>query len=290
MRQRGRIRRRITVLRRREHHTRAIGRPYAGHIAAGRPGRAIESRRGHECRARKQVPHRPCRQVQRHQVRLAVVQPVVPIANRKALIHPRVVLPPFPLRRGLLVGLLARRSPIHTARKHQRFPVGRPRRVPRPRAQRRDPLGLAPRRNIQQVKLCLIVSVALGRKHDPRRIGRPTGPALRPARECDLPRCRRAIGSHQPQVRTRVLGIIRGLPHAEYRPLAVRTRHRRPHLLHLPHLLVRNRGLRLEHGRRHNQPGDERGSQLPHMPVVYGYRPSTVKVSTTFPGSPPNIP
>ncbi len=110
-----------------KHDCLAVGSPDGGQFLAGLAFRAAETGLGRELGAGKQVARLGAgARVLHEEVRLALVEPVVPVVDRETLVHVRVVLAVLRRLRGLLVGVVIRRAGIDFAHEEQLLPVGTP--------------------------------------------------------------------------------------------------------------------------------------------------------------------
>ena len=249
-----------------EYETRAVRRPLCVQRIPAIAAASREARRLHKLGVGQKIarlagPARRGaavgREVQHPQPRFAVLKPAVPIADREALVLPRVPLTRLTLGSDALVVGLEQCPRVVRAAEDELATVRRELRAARAVGQRRQPTRLAAAQ-LEEIKLVRLIALTLGREHEPRAIRAPGHPALAARRTRQPPRCLALARLHRdhPQVRDLRLQVVSGLRDRGDHPLPVRARHRRADPAHEPEVLVRdgagggNGCRRSGHGRR----------------------------------------
>ena len=215
---------------RNKHHAFPVGHPRGRQRLARLAFGAAETSQRDQLRARQHIARlRSGLRLLHKEMRLLLVEPTVPILDRKSLIDARVVFPILHRLRRLLVRFVVVGAGKHFAHKKNLLPVRTPLRRPRARREGRHALRFPAAQHIEHIDLRHLVAVTFRGKRDPRRVRAPHRSALGRFRLRELPRRRAAVKRHEPQIRRRVLRLVSRLRHRKCRPLPVRTRHRCAH-------------------------------------------------------------
>ena len=215
---------------RNKHHAFPVGHPRGRQRLARLAFGAAETSQRDQLRARQHIARlRSGLRLLHKEMRLLLVEPTVPILDRKSLIDARVVFPILHRLRRLLVRFVVVGAGKHFAHKKNLLPIRTPLRHPRPRREGRHALRFPAAQYIEHVDLRHLVAVTFRRKRDPRRVRAPHRSTLGRLRLRELPRRRAAVEWHEPQIRRCILRLVSRLRHRKCRPLPVGTRHRRAH-------------------------------------------------------------
>ncbi len=169
---------------------------------------------------------------------LGIVEPVIPVANRIAVVRTRAVLARLALGGDALVVVIVERAGKHDAREQQRLAVRVPARRSRPGRKRRHPLRLPALGDVQHVNLADFVALAPRDEGDAPAVGTPRHVALARLGRGQTAGLVAAVRRDDPQIRRLVLRVIGRLDDREHDRLAVRTERGRADPLHEPDVFM----------------------------------------------------
>src|ERR1041384_6994858 len=142
---------------------------------------------------------------------LRVVEPFVPVANRKLLINTHAILLCFALSSDLLVCIIVSRTRIDRAHEQQRLSVRSPLGRARSRRKRSDTHGFAAVGDVEHINLADFVTFTPRRESNPAAASTPRHPPLATLAKRQPPRFRSPIRRDDPQIRNLILLVIRRL-------------------------------------------------------------------------------
>ena len=280
LRGRERIGRLVAIRARDEHEARTVRRPLGVQRIPAIAAAAREARRLDEFGVGQQIARLAgCArcgaavrsEIEHQKPRLAILEPAVPVADREALVLPRVPLARLALGSDALVVGLEQRARVVRAAEDELAAVRRELRATRAIGQRRQPTRLAAAQ-VEEIQLLRLIALALGREHEPRPVRAPGHAALaaRRARETTRRLALARLHGDHPQVRDLRLRVVGRFGDRGDHPLAVGARLRRADPAHEPEVLVRDRAgggggrrtghhrrrCRARHGHRQREPCD----------------------------------
>ena len=241
-----------------EHDELAVRRPCGRQVFAAGAELPTETGLLHELRPGEDVPGR-CVRVERlhEQMRPPVVEPVVPQANRRRVVHARVVLPAFALGRRGTIRRVGERAGVDHAGEKDGAAIRTPQRTSSAGRDVRHALCFATTTQVQYVDLRRVIAFAARAERDPPAVGAPIDPALAAFAVRQPPRLRTAIQEHDPEIAHLLAFGIGRLRHAEHDPAPVGAYGRRRQAFHQKDVLMGDRVALLsgERRERRQQPG-----------------------------------
>src|SRR5947207_411752 len=131
---------------------------------------------------------------------LAIVQPMVPVADGKSIIGSRVIFSRFALSRYLLIGGIVGRAGVDGAGECDGLAIGPPLRRRGASRERRHSNRLAAAHHVHYIDLGLVIAIPLGGESKTAAVRTPLSAALRSFTQGQAARLRTAVSRHNPEI------------------------------------------------------------------------------------------